>query len=174
MMAFKESLIYFFSSLVVLFANVAIEEWGFSCCQLALALWHRLGVCISCQNLGYFSKNYLKIFLKRLFTYNVVHGLSYDSHFYFIFSFFQAELYRVNKEFDKAEPLYLEAINILEEAFGHDDVRYASIFMKTGDLELSFFLKLKLYFLAIVLKLKLLITILDIFSSYSWVNLLAQ
>jgi hypothetical protein len=36
---------------------------------------------------------------------------------------FQAELYRVRKEFDKAEPLYLEAINILEESFGPDDIR---------------------------------------------------
>lgn len=35
----------------------------------------------------------------------------------------QAELYRVKKEFGKAEPLYLEAINILEESFGPDDVR---------------------------------------------------
>lgn len=37
---------------------------------------------------------------------------------------FQAELYRVEKQFDKAEPLYLEAINILEESFGTEDVRY--------------------------------------------------
>lgn len=36
---------------------------------------------------------------------------------------FQAELYRVKKAFDKAEPLYLEAINILEESYGPDDVR---------------------------------------------------
>lgn len=36
---------------------------------------------------------------------------------------FQAELYRVKKAFDKAEPLYLEAIKILEESFGPDDVR---------------------------------------------------
>ena len=35
----------------------------------------------------------------------------------------QAELYRVRKEFEKAEPLYLDAINILEEAFGKDDIR---------------------------------------------------
>ncbi|KAG2406368.1 uncharacterized protein HKW66_Vig0056240 [Vigna angularis] len=36
---------------------------------------------------------------------------------------FLAEFYRVKKAFDKAEPLYLEAINILEESFGPDDVR---------------------------------------------------
>ncbi|KAI3784422.1 hypothetical protein L1987_43521 [Smallanthus sonchifolius] len=35
-----------------------------------------------------------------------------------------AELYRVKKAFDKAEPLYLEAINILEESYGHEDIRY--------------------------------------------------
>lgn len=35
----------------------------------------------------------------------------------------QAELYRVNRDFDKAEPLYMEAINILEEYFGENDVR---------------------------------------------------
>lgn len=36
---------------------------------------------------------------------------------------FQAELYRVKRAFDKAEPLYLEAIGILEESFGPDDIR---------------------------------------------------
>lgn len=35
----------------------------------------------------------------------------------------QAELYRVQKSYDRAEPLYLDAISILEEAFGQDDVR---------------------------------------------------
>lgn len=35
----------------------------------------------------------------------------------------QAELYRVKKDFEKAEPLYTEAINILEEYFGVNDVR---------------------------------------------------
>ncbi|GAU22418.1 hypothetical protein TSUD_123050 [Trifolium subterraneum] len=34
-----------------------------------------------------------------------------------------AELYRVKKAFDKAEPLYLEAIKILEESFGPDDIK---------------------------------------------------
>ncbi|WZY88671.1 hypothetical protein YC2023_045406 [Brassica napus] len=34
-----------------------------------------------------------------------------------------AELYRVKKEFDKAEPLYLEAVSILEEYYGPEDVR---------------------------------------------------
>ncbi|KAA3458400.1 kinesin light chain 3 isoform X1 [Gossypium australe] len=34
-----------------------------------------------------------------------------------------AELYRVKKAFDKAEPLYLDAIRILEEAFGSEDIR---------------------------------------------------
>ena len=38
---------------------------------------------------------------------------------------FQAELYRVKKEFHKAEPLYLEATNILEESFGPEDIRYS-------------------------------------------------
>lgn len=35
----------------------------------------------------------------------------------------QAELYRVQKDFDKAEPLYVEAINILEGYYGLNDVR---------------------------------------------------
>ncbi|KAK9049824.1 hypothetical protein SSX86_031206 [Deinandra increscens subsp. villosa] len=35
-----------------------------------------------------------------------------------------AELYRVKKACDKAEPLYLEAVNILEESYGHEDIRY--------------------------------------------------
>lgn len=29
----------------------------------------------------------------------------------------------MRKAFEKAEPLYLEAINILEESFGTDDIR---------------------------------------------------
>lgn len=41
----------------------------------------------------------------------------------FLLLYFQAEMYRVKKAFDKAEPLYLEAIKILEESFGPDDVR---------------------------------------------------
>lgn len=36
----------------------------------------------------------------------------------------QAEFYRVQKLYDKAEPLYLDGISILEEAYGPDDVRY--------------------------------------------------
>lgn len=36
----------------------------------------------------------------------------------------QAEIYRVKKLFEKAEPLYLDAIQILEESFGPEDVRY--------------------------------------------------
>jgi len=39
----------------------------------------------------------------------------------------KAELYRVKKEFDKAEPLYLEAVSILEEFYGPDDVRWEII-----------------------------------------------
>lgn len=44
----------------------------------------------------------------------------------------QAELYRVKKEFKKAEPLYLEAINILEESFGPVDIRYNLNFHLAG------------------------------------------
>ncbi|KAI8540931.1 hypothetical protein RHMOL_Rhmol08G0023100 [Rhododendron molle] len=39
----------------------------------------------------------------------------------------EAELYRVKKVFDKAEPLYLEAVKILEESFGPEDIRAAGI-----------------------------------------------
>ena len=46
------------------------------------------------------------------------------------FLFFQAELHRVNKAFDKAEPLYLQAIDILEQTFGPNDVRYSMIYYK--------------------------------------------
>ncbi|KAH7533243.1 hypothetical protein FEM48_Zijuj04G0109600 [Ziziphus jujuba var. spinosa] len=45
---------------------------------------------------------------------------------------FQAELYRVNKAFDKAEPLYLKAIDILEETFGPEDIRVGSAFHNLG------------------------------------------
>lgn len=38
-------------------------------------------------------------------------------------------MYRVKKAFDKAEPLYLEAINILEESYGHEDIRYMIFIM---------------------------------------------
>ncbi|CAM0948814.1 unnamed protein product [Alopecurus aequalis] len=34
-----------------------------------------------------------------------------------------AEFYRLRKEYEKAEPLYLEAIEILEQSFGPDDIR---------------------------------------------------
>ncbi|CAK9169776.1 unnamed protein product [Ilex paraguariensis] len=44
----------------------------------------------------------------------------------------QAELYRVKKAFDKAEPLYLEAINILEESFGLDDIRVGAALHNLG------------------------------------------
>jgi tetratricopeptide (TPR) repeat protein len=35
-----------------------------------------------------------------------------------------AEFYRLKKEYEKAELLYLEAIEILEESFQSDDIRY--------------------------------------------------
>uniref|UniRef100_A0A453IM30 Uncharacterized protein n=1 Tax=Aegilops tauschii subsp. strangulata TaxID=200361 RepID=A0A453IM30_AEGTS len=34
-----------------------------------------------------------------------------------------AEFYVLRKEFEKAEPLFLEAIEILEQSFGPDDIR---------------------------------------------------
>ncbi|XP_059309960.1 uncharacterized protein LOC132061110 [Lycium ferocissimum] len=43
-----------------------------------------------------------------------------------------AELYRIEKVFNKAEPMYLEAINILEESFGQDDVRIAAALHNLG------------------------------------------
>lgn len=43
----------------------------------------------------------------------------------------QAELYRVNKLYHKAEPLYSEAISILEESFGPEDIRYNFIILET-------------------------------------------
>lgn len=61
----------------------------------------------------------------------------------------QAELYRVKKAFDKAEPLYLDAISILEESYGHDDIRYIvhyacqSIFLKK--IHILFYLKKKIF-----------------------------
>lgn len=45
-------------------------------------------------------------------------------HIILLFLTFQAELYRVKKLFDKAEPLYLEAISILEGSYGPEDIRY--------------------------------------------------
>jgi len=39
----------------------------------------------------------------------------------------QAEFYRLKKEYEKAELLYLEAIEILEESFQSDDIRYTYI-----------------------------------------------
>lgn len=44
---------------------------------------------------------------------------------------FQAELYRVNKAYNKAEPLYLDAISILEESFGPEDIRYTMDILQT-------------------------------------------
>ncbi|KAL2898411.1 Nephrocystin-3, partial [Bienertia sinuspersici] len=44
----------------------------------------------------------------------------------------QAELYRVQKSFDQAEPLYVEAISILQEVFGQDDVRVGAAFHNLG------------------------------------------
>lgn len=49
----------------------------------------------------------------------------------FLLLLFQAELYRVNKAYNKAEPLYLEAISILEESFGPEDIRYIMVIMQT-------------------------------------------
>ncbi|XP_050228150.1 uncharacterized protein LOC126677527 isoform X3 [Mercurialis annua] len=49
-----------------------------------------------------------------------------------ILLFFQAELYRVKKAFDKAEPLYLEAVKILEASYGPDDIRVGAAFHNLG------------------------------------------
>lgn len=49
----------------------------------------------------------------------------------FLLLLFQAELYRVNKAYNKAEPLYLEAISILEESFGPEDIRYIMVVKQT-------------------------------------------
>ncbi|RWW22056.1 hypothetical protein GW17_00013763 [Ensete ventricosum] len=46
--------------------------------------------------------------------------------------FLSAELYRVKKAYEKAEPLYLKAINILEDTFGADDVRYGHVSISVG------------------------------------------
>ncbi|KAJ4706906.1 Kinesin light chain 3 [Melia azedarach] len=46
--------------------------------------------------------------------------------------YFRAELYRVKKVFDKAGPLYLEAINILQESFGPEDIRVGVTFHNLG------------------------------------------
>ncbi|XP_057525491.1 uncharacterized protein LOC130804876 isoform X2 [Amaranthus tricolor] len=43
-----------------------------------------------------------------------------------------AEFYRVQKLYDKAEPLYLDGISILEEAYGPDDVRVGAAFHNLG------------------------------------------
>ncbi|CAO2820320.1 unnamed protein product [Amaranthus hypochondriacus] len=43
-----------------------------------------------------------------------------------------AELYRVQKLYDRAEPLYLDGISILEEAYGPDDVRVGAAFHNLG------------------------------------------
>ncbi|KAH7557027.1 hypothetical protein JRO89_XS11G0031400 [Xanthoceras sorbifolium] len=48
-----------------------------------------------------------------------------------------AELYRVKKAFDKAEPLYLEAINILEDSFGPEDIRLTVVVQRGGCLTQS-------------------------------------
>ncbi|KAI6687250.1 hypothetical protein NL676_024078 [Syzygium grande] len=48
-----------------------------------------------------------------------------------------AELYRVMKAFDKAEPLYLEAVNILEESFGPQDIRVGVAFHNFGPFYLA-------------------------------------
>ncbi|MQL90765.1 hypothetical protein Taro_023368, partial [Colocasia esculenta] len=48
-----------------------------------------------------------------------------------------AELYRVQKAFEKAEPLYLDAINILEEAFGPEDVRYGNLWNDEDETEIE-------------------------------------
>lgn len=53
------------------------------------------------------------------------------SNWSFLLLLFQAELYRVNKAYNKAEPLYLEAISILEESFGPEDIRYIMVIMQT-------------------------------------------
>ncbi|XP_048328167.1 uncharacterized protein LOC107417286 isoform X3 [Ziziphus jujuba] len=52
-----------------------------------------------------------------------------------------AELYRVNKAFDKAEPLYLKAIDILEETFGPEDIRGKKRVKKERKDSLSFILQ---------------------------------
>ncbi|KAK4359990.1 hypothetical protein RND71_022219 [Anisodus tanguticus] len=49
-----------------------------------------------------------------------------------------AELYRVKKAFNKAEPMYLEAISILEESFGQVDVRASPKIETTSADEQSF------------------------------------
>lgn len=51
---------------------------------------------------------------------------------------FQAELFRVQKQFDKAEPLYWEAIKILEESFGPEDIRYNVIIWEDKQFSISF------------------------------------
>lgn len=41
----------------------------------------------------------------------------------------QAEFYRLKKKYEKAELLYLEAIEILEESFGSNDIRCITDFI---------------------------------------------
>ncbi|KAF6150805.1 hypothetical protein GIB67_020888 [Kingdonia uniflora] len=45
---------------------------------------------------------------------------------------FHAELYRVRRAFHMAEPLYLEAINILEESYGLEDIRVGAALHNLG------------------------------------------
>jgi hypothetical protein len=61
----------------------------------------------------------------------LIYGTLYFTKSCYSLLLFQAELYRVKKEFDKAEPLYLEAINILEESFGPEDIRYSLVIFMT-------------------------------------------
>ncbi|XP_048633339.1 kinesin light chain isoform X1 [Brassica napus] len=56
--------------------------------------------------------------------------------FYCFLPLRKAELYRVKKEFDKAEPLYLEAVSILEEYYGPEDVRVGATLHNLGQLYL--------------------------------------
>ncbi|KAG7578827.1 Tetratricopeptide-like helical domain superfamily [Arabidopsis thaliana x Arabidopsis arenosa] len=45
-------------------------------------------------------------------------------------------LYRVEKEFDKAKPLYLEAVSVLEDLYGPEDVRVGATLHNLGQLYL--------------------------------------
>ena len=91
-----------------------------------------------------FSKRVLSFYLLSKFK------ICFTLHFTY-FLLLQAELYRVQKAFDKAEPLYLEAIDILEEAFGPEDVRYVMYFINCksnllrGTLKLFFYLFVSLF-----------------------------
>lgn len=71
--------------------------------------------------------------MTAVFIYLIYGTLHFTKSCYSLLLLFQAELYRVKKEFDIAEPLYLEAINILQESFGAEDIRYSLItFMTTA------------------------------------------